>query len=420
MKKVLVSLIMIFSLSQAQYVWAFSEEVLNESIEEYLSFFDEESKESPQEEKKEISKEAILKAKTEMFEKQLILSRKAQALSYAVVDIGNDVYNLFLLNLMKRYMEEADHREALQLLIDELIRVVQPEIEARENHRVWKSAIQGGADGFYVLATLEVLNAVGKKTKAFERLSNLMQKIHAGQPASVVISETTEIVVSGGAAGGVNLPVRVGEVAAKATARGSFLKGLLSFRPSPVQVERWLGKPGIGRMGRAVAVGILLGMLYDGYKYHWTEQKLNPSLLFEMVQTLAILDLAARVIEFRESISSQPSPMSFDERDKFLESHKATQQLLESEFKQFEIAVPQFLANISVDVAEFEEHPLKLFLDSFYEENPKVKEALIKKEVSAVSLSPIELMLEDSAILLHRFEEKMMRDVLSPPSPENH
>ena len=429
MKKVLVSFIFIFSLSQAQYVWAFSEEVLNTSVEEYLQFFDEVTKPaqneakneestepSVPEEEKEPTPEEIIQAKTEMLEKQLVLSRKAQALSYAIVDIGNDVYNLFLLTLMKRYMEEADHREALQLLMNELINAVQPEIEAKENHRVWKSAIQGGADGFYVLATLEVLNAIGKKTKAFEKLSNLMRATRAGEPASVVIGEGTDMAVRGGGAGGSNLPVRIGEVAAKATSRGSFLKGLLSFRPSPIQVERWLGKPGMGRAGRVVAVGILLGMLYDGYQYHWTEQKLNPSLLFEMIQTLAILDLAARVVEFREGVSSQSNTMSFDERVKFLESHQATQKLLESEFEHFEIAAPQFLANISIDVAEFEDHPLKLFLDSFYEENPKVKEALIKKEVSAVSLSPVELMLEDSVILLNRFSEKMMRDALTPPA----
>ena len=106
MKKVLVSFIFIFSLSQAQHVWAFSEEVLNASIEEYLQFFDEvtrpaqneaqneakneESAEpSAPEEEKEPTPEEIIQAKTEMLEKQLVLSRKAEALCHAVIDIGN-------------------------------------------------------------------------------------------------------------------------------------------------------------------------------------------------------------------------------------------------------------------------------------------------------------------------------------------
>ncbi len=408
MKKILLSLIMIFSLSQTQEVRAFSEDILNASIEEYLQFFEELSAQEGEE--KERTPEEIVRAKIETLEKQLILSRKAQALSHAVVDIGNDVYNLFLLALMKRYVEEANHRAALGLLVDELIKVVQPEIEARENHRVWKSAIQGGADGFYVLATLEVLGAVGKKAKPFERLSNLIQKMKAGQPAPapIVISEATDLVVRGGASG----------VTAKATARGSFLRRLLSFRPSPMSLERWIGKSGLARTGRAVAVGVLLGMLYDGYKHHWTEQKLNPQLLFDMIQSLAVLDLAARTVEFRENISSAPETLSFEEKIEFLKSHQETQKLLAQELEQFTMMAPQFLANVPIDEAEFEEHPLKPFLDSFYEEYPQVKEALIQDEVSAVSLSPIELMLGDTAIRLNRFSEKIMQDALTPlPQP---
>ena len=134
----------------------------------------------------------VCEDKTVALKKQLMVSRRAQALSQAVVDIGNDVYNLFLLALMKRYVEEAGHRDALQLLVDELIKIVGPELEARENHRVWKSAIQGGSDGFYVLATLEVLNAVGKRTKAFEKLSSMLQK--TSQAVQVVVSEAADFV----------------------------------------------------------------------------------------------------------------------------------------------------------------------------------------------------------------------------------
>ncbi|MBI3018755.1 MAG: hypothetical protein HYY61_02540 [Deltaproteobacteria bacterium] len=417
MKKIFFVVLILFSLGQEKVSLAFSgadfsEEALNESIEEYIQFFEEWTKpaEAPEPPSATEEEEA-----GPSLEKQMMLSRRAQALSQAVVDIGNEAYNIFLLQLMRRYLEEEKNREPIQILVDELIKVVQPELEERENHRVWKSAIQGGSDGFYVLATLEVLNAVGKKTKPFERLSNFIQKMHAGQPASVVISEATEVVVRGGAAGGVHLPVRIGEVAAKATSRGSFLKGLLSFRPSPMQVERWLGKPGLPRMGRAIALGVLLVMLYDGYKYHFRFQKLDPSLLFELIQTLSILDLAVRVIEFRETFDTQNETLSVDQKFEFLKTCQATQKLLESELKQLETTAPQFLANVPFDEASFQrgqESPLSLFLDSFYEAHPQLQKVFEEKEVSRVSLSPIELMLQGTAIQQSRLAEKIMREAL--------
>src|SRR3989338_5218667 len=323
MKKIFLGIFMVFSLSHAQGAWAFwgadfSEEALNESINEYIQFFEEWTKPAAAEQEEN---------KTEALEKQIMLSRRAQALSSAVVDIGNEATNIFLLQLMKHYVEEADHRPALQLLIDELIKVVQPELEARENHRVWKSAVRGGSDGFYVLATLEVLNAVGKKTGGFAKLANMLQKTNPAAP--IVMSEATDLAVSGGAASvGTHLPAPTAQIVAKATSRGNFLKGLLSFRPSLIQVERWLGKSGLPRMGRFITVGVLLGMLYDGYIYHWTEQKLNPSLLFEMIQMLAILDLAARMVEFKSEISSDKNGLSLEQKIEFLESHKAAQALL--------------------------------------------------------------------------------------------
>ena len=103
MKKILLIVMMIFSLSYTQHVWAFSEEVLNASIEEYIQFFEQWTTKPPAQNNEKEAVPAVQEGekgelvipvcedKTEALKKQLMVSRRAQALSQAVVDIGNDV-----------------------------------------------------------------------------------------------------------------------------------------------------------------------------------------------------------------------------------------------------------------------------------------------------------------------------------------
>ncbi len=445
MKKISV-VILFFSLSLWLNLWgpvvtslgasdAFSEEALRQTIDDYFQFFEEWTKPISQD---GVQEEGV-QTKAAGLEKQTMVSRRAQALTNTILDLGNEPFNLFLGQVMGRYLEEPHHREACQLLIGELIRTTRSEIEAGQNHRLWKSTVKGASDGFYILTTLEIIQALGKKTKVMDRLSRMAQKI-SSQPVPQVAVETTAMVAS--AAEEARLPMVIEQVAAK-EAGESFLKGL-SFKLSPIQLEKLLGKPGVPRIIRVVGIGALIGMLYDGYAYHISEQKLDPQILFHIIQTLAILDLTARVLEFNGKLlqsESKTPALELLNSGRF-ESYRLGQQLLEKEFKQFETAAPQFLANVPLNnesvapaVPPSKEAPLEIFLDSFYETYPQIeavfehtqvherlslglKEDEKFQKVSRVSLSPIELMLQETSIWIRRTSEKIAQEALSAPSPE--
>lgn len=331
-------------------------------------------------------------SKDQEIEIQNSIIRYAQTFSEIISLLDVDAFNEFILFLTIQYFEKPHERDAIQILSDQIYLILEEQFQMQENHHCVKAFGQGGIEGFYWLATLEVGLSIYQKSKLTQRgLQGLGKVFQAFYARFIRLSKSRTLVLVSD------------EAFLKSSQWVIYLKDLMGKTPRQ-------------RLIRFLTAGASIGVITEGYIYHVKNQKINPKLLFEKIKLWMALDLALRVYDFKEVIQKEYEQFqnkmlnSLDFESRFLEYKKSISQFT-LEMEHFKNKDPRFWANLELDPE---------FLDAFCESFPKlellVKQSLKKIEgdvrsqkISHISLAPLEEELGETALMLLKMEAQYQK-----------